>query len=99
MQIVETPSAIELHEALRAAQPTLPPLPLFTVEQFCARNPAFSESAVRNLVFKSKSRHSSKGLIPGNGLVEAGALIRLGRKVLLHEPNFLNWAVDQQEDQ
>lgn len=68
-----------------------PPLPVYTVPQFSERNPAFTESALRNLIFKAEPRHSSKGIIPGNGLIEAGAIIRRGRKVLLHEPRFFAW--------
>lgn len=81
-----------------AASPQPLPLPLYTVEQFCRRNPAFTPSALRNLIFKAKVRYSSRGEIPGNGLIEAGALVRIGRKVLLHEPNFLAWAMAQESE-
>ena len=64
---------------------------LFTVEQFVAREPAFTALALRNLIFKAEPRHGSKG----NGLIECGAIIRLGRKVLIHEARFLSW-VDAQ---
>lgn len=64
---------------------------LSTVRQFSERNPAFSEAAVRNLVFKADSRHSTKGEIPGNGLIEAGAIVRIGRKVLIDEEAFFAW--------
>ena len=62
-----------------------------TVRQFAERNPAFSEPSVRNLVFKADSRESSLGTISGNGLLEAGAIIRIGRKVLIHEARFFAW--------
>lgn len=64
---------------------------LLTIEQFSARNPAFTPGALRNLIFKAKSRHSSRGEVPGNGLTECGAVIRLGRRVLLDEREFLAW--------
>lgn len=68
---------------------------LSTVRQFSERNPAFSEAAVRNLVFKADSRHSTKGAIPGNGLIEAGAIVRIGRKVLIDEEAFFAWVDGQ----
>ena len=71
-------------------------LPYYTVAQFSERNPVFSEAATRNLVFKAESRESSLGTIPGNGLIEAGAVIRIGRKVLINEAKFFAWAEAQQ---
>ena len=66
-----------------------------TVRQFSERNPAFTEPSVRNLVFKADSREYSFGTIPGNGLLEAGAIIRIGRKVLIHEERFFAWVEGQ----
>jgi hypothetical protein len=71
-----------------------PPL-VFSVKQFAARNPVFTEAALRNMVFKADERHASNGVIPGNGLIECGAIIRLGRKVLIDEPAFFNWIKTQ----
>ena len=34
-------------------------------------------------------KHKSKGEIPDNGLAESGAIIRLGRRVLIDESEFL----------
>jgi hypothetical protein len=73
----------------------VPTRSVFTVGQFAKRNPAFTEAALRNLIFKADPRHSTRGEIPGNGLIEAGAVIRIGRKVLLDEERFFAW-VDQQ---
>ena len=64
--------------------------------QFAERNPAFSQAAIRNLIFKADPGHSSKGDIPGNGLIEAGAIIRIGRKVLIDEACFFEWVESQQ---
>lgn len=69
---------------------------VLTVRQFSERNPAFSEAALRNLIFKADPRKSSRGEIPGNGLIEAGAIIRLGRKVLIDEAAFFAW-IDSQK--
>jgi hypothetical protein len=78
------------------ALPDLPPRPVyFTVAQFSARNPAFTQPAVRNLVFKADARKSTCGTIPGNGLIEAGAIVRLGRKVLIDEERFFEWVKAQ----
>lgn len=68
---------------------------LLAVPQFCERNPAWSQAALRNLVFKANARKSSRGVIPGNGLLEAGAIVRLGRKVLIDEAAFFAWVREQ----
>jgi hypothetical protein len=82
----------EISRSLAAAFPSETPRPiLLTVEQFSERNPAFTPPALRNLIFKAAPRQSSKGEIPGNGLLESGAIIRLGRRVLIHETKFLEW--------
>ncbi len=83
----------KLTAAVQAAFPETAPqaAPLFSVEQFAIRQPAFTEAALRNLIFKAEPRHCSSGEIPGNGLVECGAIIRLGRKVLIDEGRFLGW--------
>ena len=60
-----------------------------TIRQLSERFPAFSEPTLRNLVFCAKPRHSSKGVIPGNGLDRA--IIRVGRKVLIDAEQFQAW--------
>lgn len=69
-----------------AAQQTL-----YTVEQFAKIEPAFTAAALRCLIFKADNRQSTKGIIPGNGLIECGAVIRTGRKVMIHRAKFLEW--------
>lgn len=64
---------------------------LLTVGQFSDRHPAFSRSALRNLIFKAEEREGANGIIPGNGLIEVGAIIRVGRKILLDEGRFFEW--------
>jgi hypothetical protein len=68
-----------------------------TVSQFSEANPAFTESAIRNLIFKAEERQSSRETIPGNGLIESGAIVRLGRKVLINETRFFEWLESQQK--
>jgi len=76
---------------------TKPARRLLTVAQFAEIHTAFSQAALRNLVFKADKRDGANGEIPGNGLIEAGALIRIGRKVLIDEDRFFGW-VDEQND-
>lgn len=78
--------------AINAAYPeTLHRQTLYTVEQFAAVEPAFTAAALRNLIFKAEPRQSSKGEIPGNGLIDCGAIVRRGRKVMIHRERFLDW--------
>jgi len=75
------------------------PRDLFTVEQFSERRPAWSQSALRNLILNSAPRINSKGQsIGGNGLAEAGAIVRVGRRVLIDESAFFRWIAEQQRD-
>ena len=69
---------------------------LKTVEQFSNDNPAFTQASLRNHIFKAEPRHTSKGVIAGNGLIECGAIKRIGRKVLIDEIKFYQW-IDQQQ--
>lgn len=72
------------------------PRDLFSVEQFAERRPAWSASALRNLILNAEPRLTSRGEhIPGNGLAEAGAIIRLGRRVLIDEQAFFRWLAEQ----
>jgi hypothetical protein len=74
------------------------PRDLFTVEQFADRRPAWSQPALRNLILNSVSRLNSRGeRIPGNGLAESGAVVRVGRRVLIDESVFFRWIADQQK--
>ena len=70
---------------------------LHTVKLFSGKHPAFTEAALRNLIFKAEARYSTKGLIPGNGLIAAGAIVRIGRKVLIDENLFFQWVRNQSE--
>jgi len=51
-----------------------------------------TEPAIRHLLFNAKSRYASNGdVIAGNGLEESGAIIRLGRKILIDIEKFNEW--------
>lgn len=73
---------------------------LFTVEEF-VQLPEFgylTKSSLRHLIFNSHPRCSASGeVIAGNGLVEAGAIIRMGRRILISAPEFRVWALSQRE--
>ena len=72
------------------------PRDLFTVAQFSERRPAWTQAALRNLVLNSADRLNSRGeRIPGNGLEAAGAVIRVGRRVLIDEGAFFRWVAEQ----
>ena len=62
----------------------------FTIHQFSIYNP-FTESSLRNMIFKADERQSTYGVIAGNGLKECGAIVRVGRKVLINETKFYAW--------
>lgn len=65
-----------------------------TVNLLSKEAPSFSPAAIRNLIFKSADRKTSKGAIKGNGL--APHIRRIGAKVLINHQGFLNW-IDTQE--
>lgn len=52
----------------------------------------FTEPAIRALIFNAEPSFDSRGkVIQGNGLLEAGAIIRLGRRVLIDLDRFDSW--------
>lgn len=70
---------------------------LKTVRQFSEAHPAFTQASLRALIFKSEPVYGHGGeLLPGNGLIEFGAIIRLGRRVLIDEEKFFAWVRAQQ---
>lgn len=56
-----------------------------TVNQFLDRNKAFTHGGVRSLIFYEEL----------NGLNGSGAIIRVGRKILINEDKFFNWLESQ----
>ncbi|MCF7986371.1 MAG: hypothetical protein K9L60_02300 [Methylovulum sp.] len=53
----------------------------FTVKHFTEFHRAYTAGGVRALIFKEHS----------NGLAKSGAIIRIGRKVLIDEAKFFAW--------
>lgn len=74
-----------------------PPRVLLSVRNFAARHSEFPAATLRDLIFKSEERYTAKGKLPGNGLLEAGAIVRVGRKVMIDETRFFAW-VDSIQD-
>ena len=56
-----------------------------TVKQFCQENPAFTTGGVRFFIFNEHQ----------NGLAKSGAIVRIGRKVLINEAKFFAWVESQ----
>jgi len=82
--------------AINSAYPHIQELrTLLTVRQFSDKHPAFTQGSLRNLIFLSDSRKTSRGTIQGNGLNIA--LVRIGRKLLIDEAKFFQWIDEQQE--
>lgn len=54
---------------------------LLSVNQFAEKHSAFTKSGLRALIFNEKQ----------NGLANAGAIVRIGRKVLIDEQKFFAW--------
>ena len=63
------------------------PPALLTVSQFCERHPFISQGGLRFQIFNAQQ----------NGLSTHGAIIRLGRKVLIDESRYFDW-VDSLRD-
>lgn len=82
---------------MKQQEVTFSPRDLYTVAQFSERRPAWTQSALRNLILNSEPRVNSRGdQVAGNGLAEAGAIVRLGRRVLIDEEKFFAWIAAQQ---
>jgi hypothetical protein len=59
---------------------------LNTVQQFCQANPWETPGGLRFKIFNAKN----------NGLQESGAIVRIGRKVLINVPRYFGWIESQQ---
>jgi len=64
-----------------------------TVNLLSKAEPAFSHASIRNYIFLSADRKTSKGIIKGNGL--APHIRRIGAKVLINHQGFLSWINSQ----
>ncbi|MEI6709279.1 MAG: hypothetical protein WCK96_19340 [Methylococcales bacterium] len=58
---------------------------LSTVKQFTEKQPAFTQGGLRSLIFNEHK----------NGLAKSGAIVRVGRKVLICDSKFLEWVHSQ----
>ncbi len=58
-----------------------------TVNQFTDKHKAFTKGGIRALIFNENT----------NGLAKAGAVIRIGRKVLICESKFFAWVESQNQ--
>jgi len=56
-----------------------------TVQQFTAKHKAFTIGGLRSLIFNEHT----------NGLAKSGAIVRIGRKVLIDESKFFGWVAAQ----
>jgi hypothetical protein len=56
-----------------------------TVQQFAAKHTAFNTGGLRSLIFNEHQ----------NGLAKSGAIVRIGRKVLIREDLFFAWVESQ----
>ena len=73
---------------------------LYPVDEF-VQVPEFmylTKSSLRHLIYNSEHRYSAAGdVVPGNGLVEAGAIIRIGRRILIDADKFREWVLCQRQ--
>ena len=60
---------------------------LLTVRQFVEKQPAFTTGGLRALIFNEHQ----------NGLFQSGAILRIGRKVVILESKFLTWIEAQNQ--
>jgi len=58
---------------------------LKSIKLFTEDNPSFTHGGMRSLVFNEEL----------NGLKESGAILRVGRKILIDEPKFYDWIKSQ----
>jgi hypothetical protein len=93
---MQTKQVAATHNAASGA--FLPPRNLYTLKKFAERHSGFlTLSAITNQVFKAQPRHSSKGEIPGNGMLDFAVIVRNGRTVLIDEAAYFRWLDAQQE--
>jgi hypothetical protein len=70
-----------LSKANQQTEAVQTPFLYFTVKQFINRHPVFTNGGLRSLIFNEQT----------NGLAKSGAIIRIGRKVLINEKSFFAW--------
>ena len=70
------------------------PQNLYTIKQFVSLQEFsfLTEAALRHHIFYSQPRLSADGsTLNGNGLAEVGAIVRIGRKILIDVTAFRVW--------
>ena len=69
-------------------QTEAPPRTFFTIPKFAQRHDDFlTEGSLRFKIFNAKE----------NGLEESGAVVRIGRRVLINEEKYIAWIESQQK--
>ena len=76
----------EIMSHLAATTNLAPSRMLLTVKQFAERHSFLTESSLRFQIFNRAS----------NGLESSGAIVRLGRKILIDEHRYFAWVDSQQ---
>jgi len=71
---------------------------LYTVPNLADKHRQWlTEPALRNHILNAADRKNSRGeVIKGNGLEESGAIVRIGRRILIDEAKFFSWLAQQQ---
>lgn len=73
------------------------PRALRTVEQFCDAYTFKTQAGLRSEILNAEDRVNSRGeRIAGNGLAEFGAIVRVGRRVLIDDQAYFRWIAEQQ---
>jgi len=70
------------------------PAPPLTIREFSSKYPAWSEAAIRNLIYHSRPRKVYRGRHKANGFNEV--IVRLGYRVLINEEKFFQWLKNKQ---
>lgn len=85
------------HIALQSAQPETPEILNPDVWQPVTNWPHEwpTQAGWRALIFNAETRKTSKGTIAGNGLIEAGVIRRVNRRVLVNPARFFGWVERQ----
>jgi hypothetical protein len=76
-----------------------PPTKLVTIKQLATMEQyasAFPENRLRSLIASAAPRLNSRGhTIPANGLFEAGAVMKIGKRILIDIDAFQRWLVSK----
>jgi hypothetical protein len=74
-------------EAVEEKKTEIPEYTFYTVTKFSERHQFVTEGGLRFQIFNAGN----------NGLTESGAIVRIGRKVLIDEPKYFGWIKGQQK--